>query len=75
MSYTGKTTVNGCKYVKIEGNHILRYERYFDKHVITASIDHENKVIRPSHGYFYPHKHGKSNKAYAKKLGYVFNNN
>ena len=54
---------------------ITRYEPYFDKDVNTAHIDHNNKTIRPCHGYFMPHKYGKLNKKYADKIGYTFNNN
>ena len=55
-------------------NKILNFEPYFNDYVITATICHNSKEIKPSHGYFYPHKYGKINKLVAKKLGYTFNN-
>lgn len=49
------------------------YEPYFEKNVVVAIIDHEAKTIRPTHGYFPPHKHGKYSQKYAKSIGYQFN--
>ncbi len=60
---------------ELKENKILRYEPYFNERVATAIINHELKEIRPTHGYFYPHKYGKMNKQLAKKIGYSFNNN
>jgi hypothetical protein len=54
---------------------LMGFEPFFEKDVVVATINHEQKTIRPTHGYFYPHKHGKTSKAYAKKIGYEFNNN
>ena len=63
------------KNYKIEGDKIKGFEPYFEKMVRIATIDHEKKEIRPSHGYFAPHPHSKYSKKIAKKLGYTFNNN
>ena len=59
----------------VQAQFILGWEPYFNKDVRIASIDHMSKEIRPCHGYFFPHPWGKKVKAYAKKLGYTFNNN
>jgi len=59
----------------IKDNTIMDYEPYFDKNVNVATIDHVNKEVRPRHGYFKPHKYGKASEAYAKTIGYRFNNN
>lgn len=60
-----------------EGNFIRIYghEPYFDGNTWIATIDLKQRVIRPTHGYFYPHQHGKRMKTIAKKIGYEFNNN
>jgi hypothetical protein len=60
------------KRVIINKDQILRYEPYFDSHVITAFINHETKTIRQTHGYFKPHRYGKYNEKLALKLGYEF---
>jgi len=57
---------------EISGRVILRYEPYFECKVPTAIIDHNDKTIYPSHGYFKPHKYGKYNEKLANKLGYKF---
>ena len=63
------------KHNKVIENGVYGFEPYFEKLVITAIIDHENKEVRPSHGYFAPHKHSGFSKKVAKELGYNFNNN
>lgn len=52
---------------------ILGYEPALGVDVITAFINHEAKTIRPTHGYFPPHRYGKENAKYAKEIGYTFN--
>jgi hypothetical protein len=59
----------------VEQNEILGFEPYFNKLVLIAMINHERKEIRPTNGYFYPHKYGKKAKKYAESIGYTFNNN
>jgi hypothetical protein len=51
---------------------VLGFEPYFNSFVKVGSINHEKKIIRPSFGYFAPHKYGKRLKAKAKKLNYTF---
>ena len=51
---------------------ILGFEPYFNDFVVVGTINHNTKRIRPTHGYFYPHKYGKRMKAMAKKLNYTF---
>jgi hypothetical protein len=58
----------------INNDQIYGFEPYFDKNVIIASIDHEKKEIRPTHGYFIPNPFGIKAENYAKKIGYNFNN-
>lgn len=60
------------KKYEILGKAILRYEPYFNCNVPTAVIDHNDKSIYPTHGYFKPHKYGKLNEQLAKRLGYKF---
>ena len=60
------------KLSKINPNEIMGYEPYFGKEVVTGFINHESKTIRPTHGYFPPHRHGVENVKYAKDLGYKF---
>lgn len=52
---------------------IYGWEPYFEKLVWVATVDHENKEVRPTQGYFPPHQHGITSKRYAKKMGYNFN--
>ena len=61
--------------LNIIGDKIMGYEPYFEKDVIVASINNQNKEIRPAHGYFMPHKYGVISKKYADSIGYNFNNN
>jgi hypothetical protein len=61
--------------LKIKGDEIYTYEPYFEKDVLVATIDQKNKEVRPTHGYFSPHKIGQKSKKYAEKIGYSFNNN
>jgi hypothetical protein len=50
----------------------MHFEPYFEKEVIVASIDDEEKTIRPSHGYFHPSSIGKKSIKWANKNGYKF---
>ena len=59
----------------IQSDCIVGFEPYFNSLVKVAFIDHGKKEIRPSHGYFAPHKYGKKSKKYAESIGYTFNNN
>jgi len=59
---------------EIKGNqNILGYEPFFNKNVTIGTVDHTNKEVRPSHGYFPPHSHGKRIQRYARIIGYKFN--
>ena len=58
--------------IKIEKSAIYGFEPVFNKHVIVAHIDHDNKEIRPTHGYFVPHTYGKKVQKYAESIGYEF---
>ena len=49
---------------------ITSYEPALDTYVTTAHVNHEAKTVRPAHGYFYPHPHGKRNKKIAERWGY-----
>jgi hypothetical protein len=51
---------------------LLGYEPYFEKDVTVASFSEEEKVVRPSHGYFYPNPMAKKVIRWAKKNGYEF---
>lgn len=53
-------------------NEILGFEPYFGKDVTIAFINHDQKTIRPAHGYFPPHRYGKESRKFAKDLGYKF---
>ena len=53
---------------------IYGYEPYFQRNVEVGFIMPDKKVIKPSHGYFFPHPYGKKMKAVAKKIGFVFDN-
>jgi hypothetical protein len=68
---------NRYKIVKdnILGEVIQAHEPYLEKKVAVAIINHEKKEIRPTHGYFNPHKYGKYISKYAESIGYKFNNN
>ena len=57
-----------------KGIRILGYEPYFDKLVSVATIYADTKEIKPSHGYYAPHKYGKQMKKFAQSIGYNFNN-
>jgi len=61
--------------VKIWNNKILGYEPFFKENITIAIIDHDQKEVRPAHGYFFPHPLGLISKRYARILGYNFNNN
>lgn len=54
------------------GDELTHYEPYFEKNVRVASIDEDNKIIRPSMGYFYPNKIAKKTILWAKNNGYKF---
>lgn len=60
---------------KVIGNDVYGFEPYFDKLVVIATIYHENKEVRPTHGYFAPHRLSRYTKSVSKRLGYNFNNN
>jgi hypothetical protein len=61
--------------LEIKGDKIYGYEPYFEKKVLVANIDHNQKEVIPTHGYFLPHKIGVKSKKYAESIGYSFNNN
>jgi hypothetical protein len=54
------------------GDELTHYEPYFEKNVRVASIDEDEKIIRPSMGYFYPNKIAKKTILWAKNNGYKF---
>jgi len=58
--------------LKEEDDSLLGYEPYFEKYVGIASIDRENKIVRPSHGYFPKHPMSKKAINWAKKHGYDY---
>ena len=43
--------------------------------VIVAIIDHVNREVRPTHGYFKHHSYGYKSEQYAFSIGYTYNNN
>jgi len=51
---------------------IYRLEPYFNDTVPTAIINHENKTVRPCHGYYSKHPYAKLNKAIAVRMGYTW---
>jgi hypothetical protein len=51
---------------------IMRLEPYFGKQVVTARIDHNTKIVYPTHGYYSKHKYAGYNKKIAIKLGYTW---
>lgn len=51
---------------------ILGFEPFFNSFVKVGIINHKDKIIRATFGYFAPHKYGKRLKAKAKKLNYTF---
>lgn len=53
-------------------NEILGYEPYFGKDVTIAFVNHEQRTIRPAHGYFPPHRYGNQTRKFAKELGYDY---
>ena len=55
-----------------EGEELTHYSPYFEKNVMVARINEDEKIVRPSHGYFYPNKIGKKTILWAKKNGYKF---
>ena len=58
--------------IKREENWLMGYEPYFEKNVRIASIDEEEKIIRPTHGYYPNHPHSKKAIAWAKRNGYKY---
>lgn len=62
------------KHLKSTSFNILGFEPYFNEYVTVGYINHKNKTIKPSFGYFAPHKYGNSLKRKAKKIGYNFSN-
>ena len=53
----------------IEPKQLTGWEPYFGKNVKIATVDDVLKEVRPTHGYFPPHKHGIAAKRWAKKYG------
>jgi hypothetical protein len=53
----------------------IQDDRIFMGELWIASINHETKEVRPTHGYFKKHPHGYRSEQYAKHIGYTFNNN
>ena len=58
--------------IKEEGDELLGYEPYFEKNVAIASIDRENKIVRPRHGYYPNHPMSKKAINWAKNNGYDY---
>jgi hypothetical protein len=58
--------------LKEEDDSLLGYEPYFEKDVAIASIDRENKIVRPTHGYYPKHPMSKKAINWAKKHGYDY---
>ena len=58
--------------IKREGNYLMGYEPYFEKDVRIASVNEEDKVVRPTHGYFPNHPLAKKAIAWAKRNGYEY---
>jgi len=52
--------------------YLLGYEPYFEKYVWIASIDEDNKIVSPTHGYFPKHPLSKKAINWAKKNGYDY---
>jgi len=77
---TGKKTFNDGATLKFanggriqeEDDYLLGYEPYFEKNVPIASIDRENKIVRPTSGYFPKHPMSKKAINWAKKHGYDY---
>ena len=55
--------------------HIYAYEPYFKSDVWVGVMDYDRREVRPTHGYFYPHKYGKLMKKMAEQMRFTFNNN
>ena len=58
--------------LEIKGDKIFGYDSHFSGWRWVAMIDHEKKIVKPTHGYYLPHAYGKKAQKYALKLGYEF---
>lgn len=58
--------------LKEEDDSLLGYEPYFEKDVPIAFIDRENKIVRPTSGYYPKHPMSKKAINWAKKHGYDY---
>ena len=64
-----KRQLNPNKF-KTDGNNLLGYDKYLDRYVTIAS--RFDDAVRPTHGYFCPHKLAKHSKRWADFLNLPF---
>ena len=60
---------------KIYNSKLFGFNPVFNTDIMLATIDHEQKEVRPVKEYLFPHPFGNKSKRYARMLGYSFNNN
>jgi ribosomal protein L20 len=79
LMYSNITKTKDMTTIKIEkhdllGDVIMGWEEYFKCLVPIAVVDKKKKVIRPTHGYYLPHKWAYKVENFALNNGYKFDN-